>query len=381
MATSYGSSQSWIIASQTEDISGLVFQDATSARGLGPHDVRVELRAASLNYRDLVVAKVSPRIIHLCVSDLLMIQKAVMGMKSRPNVIPGSDGAGVVVQVGSQVLSLKPGDRVVTHMLPRNFEDASLGEIDDLALPSYGHISGGLGQYLDGTLTTHGIFQESCLCKLDGELSYEEAATLTCSGLTAWNALMGLEGRKVKEGDWVLVQGSGGVSVAALQFAVAVGATVVATTSSEEKGARLRELGASHIINYRQVREWGSAAKQLTPSGRGFDFVIDVGGDATLPQALQAVRIDGLIAVIGMVGGHQEPVPLLSVLQMVCIVRGVLLGTRRMMADMIAFVAEKGVKPALDTEVFSLGEAKSAYQRLEEQKHFSKVVVRIPGSK
>jgi NADPH:quinone reductase-like Zn-dependent oxidoreductase len=266
-------------------------------------------------------------------------------------------------------------------MLPQKFEDASLGDIDDLALPSYGHISGGLGQDLDGTLTTHGVFQESCLVKLEGELGYEEAATLTCSGLTAWNALMGLEGRKVKAGDWVLVQGSGGVSVAALQFAVAAGATVVATTSSEEKGARLRELGASHIVNYRQVREWGSAAKQLTPSSRGFDFVVDVGGDATLPQALQAVRIDGLVSVIGMVGGRQEPVPLLSALQMACIVRGVLLGTRRMMADMIAFVAEKGVRPALDTEVFSLGEAKSAYQRLEEQKHFSKVVVRIPGSR
>lgn len=304
-----------------------------------------------------------------------------MGLKSRPDVVPGSDGAGVVVEVGNQVQSLKPGDRVVTHMLPRNFEDASLGEIDDFALPGYGHIAAGLGQDLDGTLTTHGVFQESCLCKLEGVLSYEEAATLTCSGLTAWNALMGLEGRKVKAGDWVLVQGSGGVSVAALQFAVAVGATVVATTSSEEKGAKLRELGASHIINYRQVREWGSEAKKLTPSGRGFDFVVDVGGDATLTQALQAIRVDGIVAVIGMVGGTHEAVPLMSVLWTVCIVRGVLLGTRQMMADMVAFVSEKGVKPALDTEAFSLAEAKSAYQRLEEQKHFSKVVIRIPGSK
>ncbi|KAL2261181.1 hypothetical protein VTK26DRAFT_4615 [Humicola hyalothermophila] len=354
--------QSWVIASQKDDFSGLVFKNVTSSRDLGAHDVHVELRAASLNYRDLVIAK------------------GKMGLKSSPNVVPGSDGAGVVVQVGSQVRSVKPGDRVVTHMVPRDFEDASLGEMDDSALPHFGHISAGLGQGLNGTLTTHGVFRESCLCKLEGELGYEEAATLTCSGITAWNALMGLEGKKVKKGDWVLVQGSGGVSVAALQFAVAVGANVVATTSSDEKGARLRGLGASHVINYRQVPEWGSAARKLTPSGRGFDIIVDVGGDATLSQAVQAVRIDGLVVVAGLLGGAHEPVPLMSALQSICVVRGVLLGTRQMMADMVAFVAERGIKPALDTEVFSLEEANLAYKRLEEQKHFSKVVIRIPGN-
>ncbi|KAK3948341.1 zinc-type alcohol dehydrogenase-like protein-like protein [Pseudoneurospora amorphoporcata] len=355
------SPQSWIIASQKDDLTGLAFKNVANTRELGPHDVRVELRAASLNYRDLMIAK------------------GALGLKSKPNAIPGSDGAGIVTQVGAQVQSLKPGDRVVTHMLPRHFEDASLSEIDDLALPHMGHISAGLGQNLDGTLATHGVFPESCLCKLPGDLSFEEAATLTCSGITAWNALMGLEGKKVRAGDWVLVQGSGGVSVAALQFAVAAGAVVVATTSSEEKGARLRALGASHVINYRQLPEWGAAAKKLTPGGHGFDIVVDVGGDATLGQALQAVRIDGLVVVAGIIGGSSEAVPLMSVLSTLCVVRGVVLGTRQMMADMIAFAAEKGVKPALDTEVFSLAEAKAAFKRLEEQKHFSKVVIRIPG--
>lgn len=300
-------------------------------------------------------------------------------MKSRPGVIPGSDGAGIVTKVGHNVTALTAGDKVVTHLVPETFKDSSLGLLNHSALPHMGHICAGLGQELDGTLTTHGVFQESCLVKFGGNLSFEEATTLSCSGITAWNSLNGLQGREIKKGDWVLVQGSGGVSVAALQFAVATGATVVATTSGAEKGERLRELGASHIINYREIPEWGPAAKELTPSKGGFDIVVDVAGNATLAQSINAVRINGLVVIAGMVGKTSEQVPLMSVLPANCIVRGITLGTRQMMRDMVAFVEQHNVRPALDTRLFRLEESKEALERLEQQKHFSKVIVRIPG--
>lgn len=152
---------------------------------------------------------------------------------------------------------------------------------------------------------------------------------------------------------------------------------MVATTSSTAKADRLRELGAQHVINYRETPEWGVAAKQLTPGQLGFDIVVDVGGDATLGQALQATRIDGLVVAAGMVGGSATPVPLMSVLVSVCNVRGIILGTRQMMRDMIAFIKEHNIKPVLDDKVFSLPEAKDALQRMEEQKHFSKVIIEI----
>ena len=171
-------------------------------------------------------------------------------------------------------------------------------------------ISGGLGHTLDGTLQQYGYFSSSVLVHAPGNLSFQQAATLTCSGLTAYNALFGLPGREVKSGDYVLVQGTGGVSIAALQFAVSVGAIVVATTSSEEKAERLKNLGAREVVNYRSTPEWGTAVRELTPEKRGFDILVDVGGDVTLHQALKAVRKDGLIVVSGILGGFsRSPYP------------------------------------------------------------------------
>ncbi|KAF9871819.1 hypothetical protein CkaCkLH20_10753 [Colletotrichum karsti] len=361
MANTLG--QQWVVRSQQSDLSGLQFQENAPIPELGPSEVLVEVLAASLNYRDLVVAK------------------GLLGLKSSPDLVPGSDGAGYVRKTGSDVKSVAPGDRVVMHMVPETFKDNQVAPLDDSTLPSFAHISAGLGHGLNGTLSTHGVFQESCLAKFGDNLSFEEAATLTCSGITAWNALMGLEGKQVKKGDWVLVQGTGGVSIAALQFALAAGANVIATTSSDAKAARLRDLGAHHVINYRSSPDWGAVAKRLTPSSRGVDIVVDVGGNATLGQSLEAMRIDGLIVIAGLLGKTDREEPLMSVLGRICVVRGILLGTRQMMRDMIKFMEEKGVKPALDAEVFTLSEAKAAFERLEQQKHFSKVVIKIPGAK
>lgn len=147
-----------------------------------------------------------------------MIKQGGMGLETSPGVISGSDGAGSVLKVGCDVKSVVVGDRVVTHMVQSNKKDGKdVVGADDATLPTYECIKAGLGQALDGTLTTHGVFRESCVVKFGGKLTYEQAATLSCSGITAWNSLMGLEGRQVRKGDWVLVQGTGGVSIAALQ--------------------------------------------------------------------------------------------------------------------------------------------------------------------
>jgi NADPH:quinone reductase-like Zn-dependent oxidoreductase len=274
-----------------------------------------------------------------------------------------------VKKVGS-ASSFKVGDNVVTHLVPF---------IPDGEFPAFTHIGTGMGQEVDGTLREYGVFHDSCLVLMPKSISFEQAATLTCSALTAWNALFGLKGREPKKGDWVLTQGTGGVSTAALQFAIAAGATVVATTSGEAKATRLRTLGATHVINYREDEKWGETAKSLTPNGQGFDQVVDVGGNSTLAQSLKAIKVDGLITAAGLVGGagDESRPSLLDTLFSICIVRGVLLGTRQQFRDMNHFIEENKVEPATDDEVFDLKDTKAAYQKLEAQKHFAKVIIKI----
>ena len=201
-------------------------------------------------------------------------------------LIPGCDGAGIVKAIGSGVNAFKSGDKVVTHII---------GHVADDARINFSMVGGALGMGSNGTLTQYGIFHSTNVVHAPSNLSFQEAATLPCSGLTAHNALFGLSGREVKRDDWVLVQGTGGVSVAALQIALAVGAHVVATTSSSAKAARLKKMGVEEVINYRDTPEWGLPARALTPGNVGFDHVIDVGGDATLGQSLKAVNTDGVL--------------------------------------------------------------------------------------
>lgn len=235
-----------------------------------------------------------------------------------------------------------------------------------------------MGQGIDGTLRSMGIFAEKALVHAPKSLDWLPAATLTCNWPTAYNTLFGLKGREAGPGTWVLVQGTGGVSIATLQVAVAAGATVVATTSSEEKATRLRGLGAAHTINYRtNPGDWGVQARRLTPEGRGFDIVLDVGGNETLPQSLATVRVDGQVLVLGQVGETAENVPIFMALLHTCVVRGFLGGTRTQLKEVIQFIDEKKISPAVDDVVFELVEAKDAYRRLKEKKHFAKVVIRI----
>lgn len=226
------------------------------------------------------------------------------------------------------------------------------------------------------------MFHESALVRMPQGLSFVQASTLSCAGLTAWNALYGLRraaAAAAASGDGkeiVLVQGTGGVSIMAMQFALAAGATVIATTSSAEKMQRLQSLGAHHVINYREDANWGETAKKLTPGGRGVDVVVDVAGPATLEQSLKAVRPDGLISITGLLGAGDPP-SMLACLAHGCVARGVLLGTKAQFEEMNAFVGEKGVKPLVDERVFEFHEVKEAYEYLMGQKHFSSVCIRM----
>lgn len=241
-----------------------------------------------------------------------------------------------------------------------------------------GDVTAMMGQGLDGTLRSHGVFSQSALVHAPSSIDWVPASTLTCNWPTAWNALFGLEGREAGPGTWVLVQGTGGVSVSTLQVAVAAGATVIVTTSSEEKASKLKALGAQQAVNYRTNPDgWGKEARALTPDGRGFDIVVDIGGNETLPQSLAAVRPYGVVAVVGGVGENAEPVPLFAALMYTCIVRGFLSGSRNELRKVIRYIDEKGIKPAVDDVVFELADAKNAYRRLKEKKHFSKVVIKV----
>lgn len=214
-----------------------------------------------------------------------------------------------------------------------------------MTLFNQGHQSGslnfrsastGIGGAIDGTLRGHGVFPEHGLVAMPSNLNYLEGATLVVAGLTAWNALYGLT--PIKAGDYVLTQGTGGVSLFALQFAKTAGAKVIATTSSAAKMEILKKLGADHVINYKETPNWGEKAKALTPGGEGVKHVVEIGGPGTMAQSLKAVQFDGIISIIGFVAAatkEQQP-QFLDALNNICTVRGLLVGSKDMFEDMVS---------------------------------------------
>lgn len=266
-------------------------------------------------------------------------------------MVPASDGAGEVMEVGKHVHRFKKGDQVLTL-----FNQGHLaGSIDDYSITT------GVGGTIDGTLQQYGAYDEQGLVHKPTNLNYLEGSTLTCAGLTAWNALYGLDGRALMPGDWVLTQGTGGVSMFALQFAKAAGARVISTTSSKEKANKLKELGADHIINYKEDENWGESAKKLT-GGRGVQHVVEVGGPNTLKQSLKAIAFDGVISIIGFLGGvkgESQPT-FLDCLMNICTVRGVYVGSRMQFEAMNRAIEANGIKPVVDEKVFKLEEARDA---------------------
>ncbi|KAH7400100.1 hypothetical protein BKA64DRAFT_744762 [Cadophora sp. MPI-SDFR-AT-0126] len=346
-ATIPKTTKAWTIEGQ-DGFESLNLNNEVPIPALSNNEVLVKFHAISLNYRDLI------------------IPQGMYPSGQKPSVVPGSDGAGEVIAVGGKVTRFQPGAKVVT-------------------LFNQGHIGGpldaqsattGLGGSLDGTLRQYGTFNEAGLVEMPESLNWLEAATLSCAALTAWNALYGL--KPLVPGDVVLTQGTGGVSIFALQFAKAGGATVIATTSSSTKAEILKKLGADHVINYKDTPEWGEKAVSLTPKKQGVNHVIEVGGPATIAQSLKAVKIEGVISVIGFVGGLSKEQPgFLDALSNLCTVRGLLVGSRTQFEDMNRAIEANSIKPVVDEKVFSFEEAKEAYQYMWDQKHFGKLTIKI----
>ncbi|KAI9738308.1 MAG: hypothetical protein M1834_008806 [Cirrosporium novae-zelandiae] len=337
----------WRVQGIGKGFDALTWSDDLKLPELAPNDVLVKFRAASLNYRDLI------------------IPKGMYPFPLQDGVVPGSDGSGEVVATGERVSRFKKGDKVLTLFNQRHLAGSLTPET----------LLTGLGGVVDGALREQGIFDENGLVSMPNNLSYEEAATLPCAGVTAWNALYGL--KPLKPGDCVLTQGTGGVSIFAAQFALAAGATVISTTSSTAKAETLKKLGVHHVINYREDPDWGTTAKKFSPQGYGVTHVIEVGGPKTIKQSLDAVRIDGQITIIGFVGGKGEEPSFLEPLNHCCIVRGILVGSRELFEDMNRAIEANNIKPVVDKKVFELKELKDAYQYMWDQKHFGKMAIKI----
>jgi NADPH:quinone reductase-like Zn-dependent oxidoreductase len=309
------------------------------------NEVIVKFHAWSLNYRDLMFAK------------------GMYNPKARLPAIPFSDGSGEVVAAGVDVKKWKVGDRVCP-IFTQTWLDGSLSiEKRRTTL--------GAGDF-DGVLREYGAFDGNGLVEVPKHLSFEEAATLPCAAVTAWNALV-ISG-KLKAGDTVLVLGTGGVSIFALQFAKMHGARVIVTSSSDQKLAKAKNLGADEIVNYTKTPDWDKEVLRLT-SGIGVDHVVEVGGAGTLSKSLNSVRIEGHVAVIGVLasGGDFDP---RSVLMKGARLQGILVGSRRMFEEMNKAIDENRLKPVID-KTFAFNEVPKALRYLESGSHFGKIVVSL----
>ena len=307
-------------------------------------EVLVRMRASSLNYRDL------------------MMVEGTYNSRLKLPLVPFSDGAGEVAEVGDGVSRWKVGDRVCPIFM-QGWVD---GELD------YSKSKSTLGGDLDGCLRQYAAFNEAGLVRIPDHLSFEEAACLPCAGVTAWNALMVSGG--LQKGDTVLCQGTGGVSLFALQFAKAAGAEVTITSSSNDKLERAKGLGADHVINYREREDWDTVALELT-NKRGVDHVVEIGGPGTLQRSMRAVKIGGHIAVIGVVAGKGEftNVPIfMKALKLI----GVFVGSRVMFEDMNRFVTDKSIRPVVDS-TFEFDQVRDALELMKSGGHFGKILVRI----
>ncbi len=312
----------------------------------GPGQVTVRVRATSLNYRDLMVAN------------------GRYGAPVTLPLIPLSDGAGEIATVGEGVTRWTPGDRVAGTF----FQTWQTGPIRREAFQA------ALGGSLNGMLAEVVAASAEGVIAVPAHLSFEEAATLPCAALTAWNALV--TSGKVSADHTVLVLGTGGVSLFALQFAKLHGARVIVTSSSDAKLARAQALGADATINYRTTPDWDQEVFRLTGKS-GVDHVVEVGGADTFPKSLRALALGGTVSVIGGVSGFASQVPLRDILGKSALIRGIYVGNRDMFEAMNRAIARHQLKPVVD-RVFPFADAPAAYRYQESGAHFGKVVIRLP---
>jgi len=311
-------------------------------------EVLVQVKATSLNYRDLLVIE------------------GAYGAGQKYPLIPMSDGAGEVVAVGKGVTRVKIGDRVAATF----FQDWIYGSLTREQMKS------DLGGGIDGMLAEYVVLHQDGLVILPDHLSYAEGATLPCAAVTAWHGLV-TKGN-ISPGDSILLLGTGGVSIFALQFAKIHGARAIATSSSDEKLARIKQLGADETINYKTTPDWEKQVYQLT-NGTGVDHVVEVGGAGTLPKSLQAVRIGGRVSLIGVLSGRGSEIDPMPILFKSLTVQGIYVGSREMFEAMNQTIQQHQIKPIID-RVFPFNEAREAYRYLKSAAHFGKVVISLDSS-
>jgi NADPH:quinone reductase-like Zn-dependent oxidoreductase len=317
-----------------------------SAPELKSHEVRIKIRAASLNFRDL------------------MMVTGVYNPNLKKPAVPLSDGAGEIVEIGDAVTRVKVGDRVMGIFMQKWLSGRPNEEAARSAL-------GGGGP--KGMLAESVVLHEDGVVHVPEHLSFEEASTLPCAAVTAWHALVTTG--QIKPGDTVLTQGTGGVSIFAVQFALAAGARVIGTSSSDEKLQKLKKLGVSDLINYKKTPEWGKEVLKLT-GGQGVDHVVEVGGAGTLTESLKAVRMAGQISVIGVLSGVESTVgPRPILVKSVCM-QGIFVGSREMFEAMNAAISLHKIKPVVD-KVFPFEQAKEALHYMESGSHFGKIVIKV----
>ncbi|WP_334078866.1 zinc-dependent alcohol dehydrogenase family protein [Microbulbifer sp. M83] len=309
----------------------------------GPGEIRVALHATSLNFHDYLVAAGQ-----IATEDGRVLM---------------SDGAGTVEAVGEGVTEFSPGDQVVSCFFPQ--------WSDGLAGLGVGSFAGTPGDGIDGFAASHAVRPQSAFTHAPRGWSHTEAATITTAGLTAWRALV-VDGG-LKAGDTVLTLGTGGVSIAALQIARAMGARVIATSSSDEKLERVSDMGAGHTINYKREENWGKKVLELT-DGRGVDHIVEVGGPGTLEQSIKAVRIGGHIALIGVLTGTSGEVPTAMLMAKQARLQGLVVGSRRNQQEYVAALNQTGIRPVID-RTFPFEELGDAFRYEESGAHFGKICV------
>ncbi len=324
-------------------LDNLTLTDLADPGQPGPGEIRVRLAASSLNFHDYAV---------------------VAGMiPAADGRIPMSDGAGVVEAVGEGVTQFAVGDPVVSIFFPDWIDGA----------PPTSAFTRVPGDGIDGYARDVVVTPDHWFTRVPTGYSAAEAATLTCAGLTAWRALFVDDA--IRPGSTVLVQGSGGVSIFALQFAKAAGARVIATSSSDDKLARLKALGADELINYKAIPAWGAKAMELT-GGRGVDCVVEIGGAGTLDQSMIATRVGGHVALIGVLAGFAGPVQTALLMAKNLRVQGLTVGSRQQQLDMIAGIEANAIRPVI-SDHFPLEGLADAFRHQAANKHFGKIVVDI----
>lgn len=326
------------------NLDGLKLVEAEVPRP-GASQVVVRIRACALNHRDLNI-----------------ISGNYTSVALKPAAIPLSDGAGEVTAVGQGVTRWKTGDRVAPIFVQRWLG----GEL----LPEY--MPSALGGPSDGVLAEQIVLNEEGLVRIPSHMTFEQAATLPCAAVTAWNAAL-VKGA-LQPGQTLVTLGTGGVSLFAAQFALMTGARVIATTGSDEKAARLHELGITDVINYRTAPEWDARVRELT-GGRGADLVVEVGGPGSVARSIAAIRYCGHISVVGNLAGKAmiDPGALFAKRASMC---GIQVGSRDMFEAMNRAIELGKLKPVID-RVFDFNDTRAAYEYLATGKHFGKVVIRV----